>query len=438
MKRDKDILGYVIAIDVLAALALVFVLPQYVPGQWIGVFTLATLVALAGATPVRIPTLKTAVSATDPFVFTAMAAFGPGPACIVAAAGVLGSSLGNQRQRNSMRVSFNVGNVVLSIAAASQVYRLCGGVPGAPIPSQIWPLVACATVYFLVNTGLVTSIIVITTQRKFLNTWRQSGLWTAVSAYAGLALSAGLLFALQKFGPSGLALGIPPCWLLAAFYRTHKERQEEQQTRIHQIEVLNTELEDKVTDRTQELQEALAHIEKANLKLRLANERLTDANRAKSEFLANVSHELRTPLNAIIGFSDLMRDPEMGELNPEQCEFLGDIHESGEHLLRLINEILDLSKIEAGKMELHTERLDLQRAVREAVSMMRPQAAKGELRIEVDHDETVEIGELDPGMFRQVLLNLLSNAVKFTPPGGGVKVVVRRENDAANGRDATR
>jgi signal transduction histidine kinase/ActR/RegA family two-component response regulator len=427
--KGRTIKGYVMAIDIVAVVAFAVLFRQHVTDYWVGTFLLATLVAIAGASPVRIPALKVKVSATDPFVFTALAAFGPMPACLVAAAGVLGAALRKDNHRQVLHLAFNLGNVVVAASMASVAYLLVGGVPGAPVAQQIWPLVVATTANFLVNTVLVSGAIALDTGRGFLSTWRESGLWTGVSAYAGLTLSAGLLYALQTVGPSGLALGIPPCWLLAAFYRTHKERQEEQQRRIDQVEEMNQKLEDKVAERTQELRKAFSHLEEANEQLLSANRQLVEANRAKSEFLANVSHELRTPLNAIIGFSDLLREPSFGELSDEQSEFIQDIHSSGEHLLRLINDILDLSKIEAGKMEVHNEIFDVPRRVQEAVAMLRPQAVAKQLSLTADCTPGVGSCELDPGMFQQVLVNLLSNAVKFTPEGGSVGVVASRRGD---------
>jgi signal transduction histidine kinase len=425
--KSRRLLAYVGLVNLLAVAIFVAMFDRHVESHWSGTFLLATLIALAGATPVRIPGLKSSVSATDPFVFTALAAYGPMPASIVAFAGVLGSTLARERNRQPRQVAFNLGNVVLSTGLAAVAYLAVGGTPGGPLHGQIWPLVVATTVYFFLNTGLVTGAIAMDTGRKFLATWRASGLWLAMSTYAGLTIAAGLLYLLEVAGPSGLALGVPPCWLLAAFYRSHKQRQEQQAHRIQQVEDLNQQLEEKVVERTGELRNAVSHIEKVNTSLRTANERLTEANRAKSEFLANVSHELRTPLNAIIGFSDLLRDRNVGRLNEQQDEFIRDIHESGEHLLRLINGILDLTKIEAGKMEVHREKFEVAGAARDAVAMVRPQAALKGLRVGVDTKDVAALVLLDPGMFRQILLNLLSNAVKFTPSGGEVQVVVRRE-----------
>jgi signal transduction histidine kinase len=153
------------------------------------------------------------------------------------------------------------------------------------------------------------------------------------------------------------------------------------------------------------------------------------ANRHKSEFLANMSHELRTPLNAIIGFSEVLAERMFGDLNDKQLEYLKDIHSSGHHLLTLINDILDLSKIEAGKMELDLARFDLSLALQSAVTLMRERAARNGVRLALDSDG---IGEwvADERKVKQVLLNLLSNAVKFTPDGGCVSLGARRENGA--------
>jgi signal transduction histidine kinase len=402
--------------------------PRHVEDPWLGTFLLVTLIALAGATPVRLPGVRTAVSATDPFVFTALAAYGPLPACLTAAAGVIGATIARAGgTQNPVKIAFNLGNLVLSSGLASMVYLVARGVPGGPIGEQVGPLLVASTLYFLVNTTLVILAIFLESGRTLGQGWRDSMLWMAVSSYAGLPLAVGLLWLLDLAGPRALALGVPPCWLLAAFYHAHKERQEAQQQRIHEVEDQNHELEHKVEERTSELRQALSRIEHVNASLRQANERLTEANRAKSEFLANVSHELRTPLNAIIGFSDLLRDGATGPLDPRQDEFVRDIQDSGEHLLRLINGILDLSKIEAGKMEVHREACSPARLARETVAMVRAQAAVKGLRLVSDLAGLECTALLDPGMSRQILLNLLSNAVKFTPTGGEVRVSGRHE-----------
>ena len=149
------------------------------------------------------------------------------------------------------------------------------------------------------------------------------------------------------------------------------------------------------------------------------------ASQHKSEFLANMSHELRTPLNAIIGFSEVLLERMFGELNDKQEDYLKDIHTSGRHLLSLINDILDLSKVEAGRMELEPARFDVPTAIGNAMTLVRERAQRHGIALGIDVGP--EVGEIvaDERKFKQILLNLLTNAVKFTPDGGRVDVLAR-------------
>jgi signal transduction histidine kinase len=156
---------------------------------------------------------------------------------------------------------------------------------------------------------------------------------------------------------------------------------------------------------------------------------LAAASRHKSEFLANMSHELRTPLNAIIGFSDVLEQRLFGALNERQADYTHDIASSGRHLLDLVNEILDLSKVEAGKMELEPSEFDLADTIRGAVGFVRERAAAHRIALMTDlpTDLPTDLGTIvaDERKVRQVLLNLLSNAVKFTPDGGTITIRAR-------------
>ena len=149
---------------------------------------------------------------------------------------------------------------------------------------------------------------------------------------------------------------------------------------------------------------------------------LEAASRHKSEFLANMSHELRTPLNAVIGFSEVLQEQMFGELNDKQKEYVHDIHASGKHLLSLINDILDLSKIEAGKVELELSTFHLPSSLEGTMTLVRERATRHGIEVSLAVDD--KLGEIvaDERKVRQVLLNLLSNAVKFTPDGGRVDV----------------
>jgi PAS domain S-box-containing protein len=167
----------------------------------------------------------------------------------------------------------------------------------------------------------------------------------------------------------------------------------------------------------------LEEIRQRTIELELQNRRIQEANRLKSEFLANMSHELRTPLNAIIGFSELLHDGQVPASSPEHHEFLGDILTSGKHLLQLINDVLDLAKVEAGKLDFRPEKVELAKLVNEIVSITRTTAAQKRINVESSvAEELVEI-VLDPGRFKQVAYNFLSNALKFTPEQG--RVIVR-------------
>ncbi len=150
------------------------------------------------------------------------------------------------------------------------------------------------------------------------------------------------------------------------------------------------------------------------------------ASEHKSDFLASMSHELRTPLNAVIGFSEVLLERMFGDLNERQDEYLQDILSSGKHLLELLNEILDLSKVEAGRMELELSVFPVRAVIEHTIALVRERAALHGIALTLDIDPTLDLIESDELRFRQVMLNLLSNAVKFTPDGGHIAVNATR------------
>jgi signal transduction histidine kinase len=158
---------------------------------------------------------------------------------------------------------------------------------------------------------------------------------------------------------------------------------------------------------------------------------LESASRHKSEFLASMSHELRTPLNAVIGFSQVLRQQMFGELNEKQLEYVDDILGSGQHLLNLINDILDLAKVEAGRMELQPAAFALDETLRNATAMVRERATRQDVTLSTEIDASVGEIEADERKLKQILFNLLSNAVKFTPAGGTVTLAARTEDGQA-------
>jgi signal transduction histidine kinase/DNA-binding response OmpR family regulator len=177
------------------------------------------------------------------------------------------------------------------------------------------------------------------------------------------------------------------------------------------------------------LEEKNAALVDTRLRLEQQADEITKASTYKSQFLANMSHELRTPLNAILGFTQLLHEGEVGPLNSEQRDFLGNVLTSGGHLLRLINDVLDLAKIESGKLDFRPEPIDLPQVIGELSAILRTTSADKNVRLEMEVDPAIGTVVLDPARLKQVLYNYLSNALKFTPSGG--RVLVRALTEGA-------
>jgi signal transduction histidine kinase/DNA-binding response OmpR family regulator len=199
---------------------------------------------------------------------------------------------------------------------------------------------------------------------------------------------------------------------------------------------LNFTRQDEVGDLGRAFDSMAAALLERSAQLRVAHEELQsqylqvqDANRLKSEFLANMSHELRTPLNAIIGFTQLMHDGKVGAVSADQQEYLNDILTSADHLLQLINDVLDLAKVESGKLELRPEAVQLTRLITELRNILQPLAASKRLTIDISIADDVELIVIDPAKLKQVLYNYLSNAIKFTPDNGQIVVRAQAEDD---------
>jgi len=177
--------------------------------------------------------------------------------------------------------------------------------------------------------------------------------------------------------------------------------------------------------------EAIGHqMQLKTVLLEAQNLRIESASRLKSQFLANMSHELRTPLNAIIGFTELMHRGKVGPVSAEHQEYLGDILTSSKHLLQLINDILDLAKVESGKMEFRPESIDLATLAREVRDIVRGFAASQPLQVDIHVDPEVATVVVDPARVKQILYNYVSNALKFTPPGGRIAIRAQPEGAA--------
>ena len=181
-------------------------------------------------------------------------------------------------------------------------------------------------------------------------------------------------------------------------------------------------------DNRDELGALAANVNRMNDELRRVYSELEATSQHKSDFLASMSHELRTPLNAIIGFSQVLRDEMFGPVNEKQAEYLDDIVSSGNHLLSLINDVLDLSKVEAGQVTLEVAPFSLREALERGVVMVREKATEEGVQVELTAGPEVDVVDGDERRIKQVIFNLLSNAVKFTPAGGEVDVSATRDN----------
>jgi len=196
-------------------------------------------------------------------------------------------------------------------------------------------------------------------------------------------------------------------------------------------------LESRVRERTDELRNANEDLHGKQRELELANMGLSEANKMKTQFLANVSHELRTPLNSILGFSELLSEKAFGNLNDKQNQYVEYIHSSGEHLLRLINNIIDLSKIDVEKMEMLKELFPITEALGEVLSIIRPLAHEKNISIETMAVAASPMIRADKSKFKKIMLNIISNAVKFNKAGGSVSITWEISEEA-EGRDFKR
>ena len=390
-----------------SAAAVLASLPTLGLGERLGtVLLLALATFLAGARPVHIPSLRTEVTATHPFVFCTMAAAGPHAAGLVALIGVLGATAGEPKRRRGIHLAFNLGAVLLSTALAAWTFLLVGGVPGSSVLELLGPLTATAAAYFLVNTGLVALAIAIDKSQPLVETWWRSLGWTTVSYFTGLTLAVLMVVVLDSVGPWAVALGVPPCWFIAAFYRSNKERLEEHQRRMREIEELNADLERRVDERTRDLKDALGRIE--------------ELQELKKTLTETLIHDLKNPLTAVCGNLDLLEFQQEGR----GLELVRRSKAGASRLLRMILDLLDVEALEDGSFTLHRDEIDIVELARAAVENAEAAAEKRGVSLAVDVPDHPYRVDADGSVLHRVLDNLLANALQHSRKGMTITVRV--------------
>jgi signal transduction histidine kinase len=318
------------------------------------------------------------------------------------------------------RLSPRLGDLIGGVCLLGAIVTLIGGPVPGEVVLKVYELIAVVTIVYL-------------TQAIGRAAWVQEH--GATLALVGWLLSAGATvhdIAMSNGfiqGPNLIPFGFLAFFLclsgtMVARFREAYRRAENASLVMR---ALNDDLESAVQARTQELQTKIEELNLSRAALETAKAEAVSANVAKSRFLANMSHELRTPLNSILGFSEIIRAQTLGPVGDSRyAEYASDIHDSGAHLLSLIGDILDLSRIEAGKWEILDESIDVAEISRDALRLVetRDRKAEGAITIEVDRD--LPYVRADRRALLQMLINLLSNALKFTPDGGRIVLEARR------------
>jgi signal transduction histidine kinase len=351
---------------------------QLEPATLMLVLAGAALAAVVGLFPVRIPGTKSAVAGAEIIIFFMLLLYGaPAAALAAAVEGAAASASASKRWTSRIFSPAMISLTMLLLGSAFEWARAMLSTVMFPSAALLLSIVVFAGLYFFACSTLLSTVLALKNHAPITTVQWASGNRVLYLWYFASASIAGLLYlSFERFGLAVLLVSLP---VIVMFLFT-----------MHTLS------------------------------------RLEVANQHKSKFLANMSHELRTPLNCIIGGSELLKDGMVGPLTERQAQWANDIHESGMHLLALINDILDLSKIEAGRMELRVTPLDLPSAIGDAVILVKDRALRHGIRLSSVIEPEVGPVSADERKLKQILLNLLSNAVKFTPDGGEVTVRARR------------
>jgi len=403
----RRVWGFVILVDLLALATLWFApVERLTESPWM-ILLLMALTALVGTRPVRLKWLGVKIAATHPFIFCALAVLGAWPAVLVGLAGIIGAQLGSSKPLVPVHFTFNMGASALSTGLAAMVFAALGGEPGQPVLTLIPPLTAATAAFFAANSGLVTGVIVIDKRQRFYETWVKTFRWTTVTYIAGMPLAVLMIFMLDSIGPWGLALGIPPTWMILAYYRANKEKAEEQHLRIQEIEALNAHLEQRVEERTHDLQEALAQIK--------------ELQSLKATLTQTLVHDLKNPLAAVAGNLDLL---EMQNENERVLRLVRRSRAGADRLQRMIMDLMDIARMEEGRFALSKEQLNPARLAAKALENAEASFEQQGIHLSLSPPEEPCVLRADPAVLHRVLDNLLANALRFSPKDGTVTVAI--------------
>jgi signal transduction histidine kinase len=364
-------------------------------------FLMLALGVVCARTKVRLPGGSTLSLLTSVVLATVML-IGAAAAIATGVLGVVIQSSFPWDRRLPHRTIFNMGMVALTVGLAGLGYRVVvnSSHPGAS--GQFAGMLIASFIYYICNTIFVSLIVALSSRKPIWNLWHSNFLYTAPAFFfAGLVAFGSIKFAaVFQFGV--LAAVVPVLALTYYSIRVYLASLEREKKHAHEMVELNETLERRVVERSHSL--------------RVAKEQAEQASRAKSAFLANMSHELRTPLNAIIGYSEMLHEIAVESGQEEPVHDLVKIRTAAKHLLSLINDLLDLSKIEAGKIQVHVDAFDLLDVLEEVVSTVQPLADKNKNVLRISGGESIRMVS-DRTKTAQILINVATNACKFTEAG---------------------
>ncbi|HUB79148.1 MAG TPA: HAMP domain-containing sensor histidine kinase [Bryobacteraceae bacterium] len=370
------------------------------PWEFLCVLTVAVL---ASGMKVRLPGIFGTLSVNYLFILLGITDMGGGEAIAIGCASALTQCLWHARFRvRPVQAAFSTMNVAVAATAAYAFYHL----PIVQKLNQGTPLalMAASLLYFGLNTAGVSGVISLTENKSLAATWKDCYFWS----FPFYLVAASLVWIVGAVDVRTQWLNVlvlfPVIYVIYYSYRMYMDNLEAEKK---QVELAN-ELKQRTID---------------------ALEAAREANVLKTRFLASVSHELRTPLNGIVGFAELLYDGVVGPINDMQRECLGDMLSCSNQLRMLIGQVLDLAKVESGKMTFHYEPLSLKALIREVIDTLQTIAKSKQIEVSFEPDDKADAVTADAGRLKQILYNYLSNALKFTPQSGHIEVVVAAEGD---------